>query len=147
MRKIMLILSLAPLAALANPVDVNCGQFPDHPPGHHGHGGFGDQLPPYLEKIDLSSAQKTEIKNLLESRKAEFAAKFGQDKSAIQELHKLSFSNEYSTEKAKALIEKATVSHQEKVLQKAELDNTIYKLLTSEQQQKLQAEIANFKGH
>ena len=144
MRKKVLILSLLPLTVLAGPADEHCGQFPPEPGAHHARQGFGDRLPPFLDKIDLNATQKTAIKRLLDSRKAEFEAGFDQNKTARQALHKLSFSNEYSDEKARELIEKTADAHKAAALQKAGLDNAIYKLLTSEQQQKLQTEIADF---
>lgn len=142
MRKFLLILNLLPALAFANPLPG------EHPP----HGGFGkppmhrfmndgDHLPPFLDDIDLSDQQESEIKSLLKSQAGKIGETMKKEHAIKKQLHQLSFSNDYSAEKAQALIEQTQSIHKEIALQKSQLDNAIFKLLTAEQQSRLQKEI------
>jgi len=66
-------------------------------------------------------------------------------RSIGKEIHQLSFSNDYGDDKIQALLDQADAIHKETALQKARLDNAIFKLLTKEQQEKLQSKMAHFE--
>ncbi|OQW74636.1 MAG: hypothetical protein BVN35_09745 [Proteobacteria bacterium ST_bin11] len=145
MKKLVLVLGLLPLTAMAQP-----------PNGEHHGGGkppmhmFSEanveqQLPRFLNKLDLSEKQEADIKKLMKTRFGDGHARFKEDHALRAELHALSFSADYEEETTKALLEKSTVMHQQMALEKSKLDHDIFMLLTAEQQQKLKAEIGKFE--
>lgn len=145
MRKLLLMLTLLPAIALANPKmfgEPPCG---DMPPKHHGAAGGGERLPGFLHQIDLSEKQQTEIKTLLKAHHAEIDANLQEARKIGTEIHRLSFSNDYSDAKIQSLFDKAAAIHRETALRKSGLDNAIFKLLSGEQQQKLQAKMAHLE--
>ncbi|WP_347986569.1 Spy/CpxP family protein refolding chaperone [Methylomonas sp. AM2-LC] len=148
MRKTLLILTLlAPGLALAEPPIQGEPPFGDFRPNHHGpDGGDKEHLPGFLQGIDLSTQQKTDIKNLFQNNRTNFDSKREEDKKVAIDLHRLSFSNDFNDKNMQVLLEKAASAHKEMILQKATLDNSIYKLLTAEQQQKVQKNLAQNDG-
>lgn len=143
MRKLMWLLALLPAIAMANPPmfgEPPCGEM--HFPKHHKFADGEQPLPEFLQQIDLTEQQRTEIKNLLKAHRGEFEAKMDQDRTLITESHRLSFSKSFSEEKSLALFDKAYAIHKETALNKAKLDNAIFNLLSEEQQKKLQRKLA-----
>lgn len=141
MKKFLFIVSLLPLAVAAGPRhgEPRCeGGFDS---ARHGEFAGGEHLPHFLRPLNLSDAQRAEIKNLLQNRLSQGKEKIGQGRAMHEELRKLSFSADFSEAKSLSLVEKSLDLHKQAVLDKAKLDNQIYKLLTPEQQQKLQAEL------
>lgn len=116
-----------------------------HGPGHFKHHMDQDHLPPFLEGLNLTDKQQTDIKALLKENHSDIETKFEAMKSLKQEMHKLSFSNDFTDEKLKALFDKGTITHNEMVLKKAHLDNSIFHLLNPQQQQQLQAKLATIE--
>ncbi|MGZ4991778.1 MAG: Spy/CpxP family protein refolding chaperone, partial [Methylobacter sp.] len=128
MRKLLLTLLLLPAIALANP------QMHDEPPckdmpsfRHHKSGDGEEHLPRFLQEVDLTDKQQTEIKALVKSHIAEIDSKMENAKNVDKEIHQLSFSSDYSNVKVQALLDKATAMHKEMALQKSRLDNAIFK--------------------
>ncbi|MDD4914627.1 MAG: Spy/CpxP family protein refolding chaperone [Methylococcales bacterium] len=147
MRKILLLLVLFPAISLANP------PMPDEPPcgemhrfNHHGMEGENGHLPRFLQGIDLTDTQQTEIKALMKSMHDEFKAKHEETKKIHQEIRNLSFSDDYTDAKAEALNEKANAMHKELGLKKSRLNNSIYKLLNNDQKQKLKTNLTQSEG-
>ncbi|WP_165917806.1 MULTISPECIES: Spy/CpxP family protein refolding chaperone [Methylomonas] len=145
MKKLVLLIGLLPLTAMAEP-----------PHGRHHGGGkppmhmFGEaggehHLPPFLKKLDLSEKQEADIKNLIKTRFGDGHSRFKEEHALRAELRALSFSADYDEEKTKALLEKSTAIHQQMALEKSKLDHEIFTLLTAEQQEKLKAEIGKFE--
>jgi len=140
MRNLLLLLNLLPAVALANP------PMDGHPP----HDEFGrppmhrffddcEQLPPFLHGLDLSDQQKSEIKNLLKTQRDAMDETRDKERAVDRELKQLSFSGDYSEDKARPLIEKSLDLHRTVALRKAAFDNSVFKLLTVEQQNQLKA--------
>jgi Spy/CpxP family protein refolding chaperone len=140
MRKTLLMLTLlAPGLALADPPMHGEPPFGDFRPHHNRPDDADpDHLPGFLQGIDLSTQQKTDLKNLFQNNRTKFEAKREEDKKVAVDLHHLSFSNDFNDKSVQVLLEKAANAHKEIILQKATVDNAIYKLLTAEQQQKVQ---------
>ncbi|MDT4328751.1 Spy/CpxP family protein refolding chaperone [Methylomonas sp. MED-D] len=111
-------------------------------PPHHQAKHPGGELPPYLAKLELSEQQKTAIKALIKTTLGEPGAKRDEFRDAVREQHKLSFSSEFSEDAAAKLIDNQLAEQRRAMLQKAKLDNGIFKLLTSEQQQAMLADMA-----
>lgn len=141
MKKLVLILGLLPLTAMAKPPHDG-----GKPPMHRFEEGRGEwHLPPYLHHLDLSEKQEADIKSLLKTKFSDSGSRFEEDRAVRAELHALSFSTDYDEEKAKALLEKSTAIHRQLALEKSKLDNAIFLLLTASQQEKLKAEIGKFE--
>lgn len=143
MRKILPILALMPTLALAAPpMPAAAGAPPCDGRHHFRHpGGEPGQLPPFLQGLDLTDAQQAEIKKLQQAAQTDNAASHAEMRKNHQALRDLSFSDSYSDAQAAALQDKAAALHKDKMLKKAKLDNSIYKLLTAEQKQKLKTSL------
>ncbi|MFZ2168794.1 MAG: Spy/CpxP family protein refolding chaperone, partial [Methylococcaceae bacterium] len=102
-------------------------------------------LPLLLHQINLTEKQRGEINTLVNARRAEIDAKLEEVRSIGMEIQRLSFSNDYSDSKLQMLFDKSSPIHREAALQKSRLNNAIFKLLTREQQEKLQTIMAHFK--
>lgn len=132
MRKLILLLNLVPVLALANP--PHAGGHPPHMPPMPEAMEEGGRLPPFLRDVDLTEQQRQAIQNLLTQQGAAIDDIRKQEHAIKKQLHQLSFSADYSDEKAAALIEQAQALHKKLALQQAKLDNAIFKLLSAEQQ-------------
>ncbi|ANE54618.1 Spy/CpxP family protein refolding chaperone [Methylomonas sp. DH-1] len=146
MKKLLLIAGLLPLAVAAGPRhgEPRCDGGPH--PAHRGEFAPGEHMPHFLRALNLSDAQRAEIKSLWQSQFGEGRdAMRSQGRAMRDELRNLSFSADYSEEKSLSLIEKSLEMHKQAALEKAKLDNRIFKLLTPEQQQKLQSELSKAK--
>ncbi|MDO9104089.1 MAG: Spy/CpxP family protein refolding chaperone [Methylovulum sp.] len=143
--KSILVLTLLPVLALAGP------EFGGLPPCEKGgrpsmphHGVIGNELPPYLTDIDLTQTQKDQIKQLVSAKGQGFQQKWQESFKLKAQIHELPFSSDYTDDKAKALISNSIQTHAQAMLEKSQLDNAIYRLLTSEQKEKLKANRAAF---
>jgi len=146
MRKLLLILPLLPALALADPQMYGEPPFGGKPPSPHHRPEHGeDHLPGFLHQLDLGETQQSEIKALVKTHRAEIDAKLENAGSIGKKIHQLSFSNDYSDDKVQALLDQADAIHKQTALQKSRLDNAIFKLLTKEQQEKLQSKMAHFE--
>ncbi len=139
--------------ALAFPLTSLAGAPADCPKGGPGgpyHGGPGpfsaDRLPPYLDGINLTEAQRTAIKDILKTKGEALRSKWQDRRDNFEELRKLAFSADYTAEKAKALVEAGMADKTEVALLHAELDNAIFKVLTAEQQQQVKNKPMGFHG-
>ncbi len=143
MKKLLLIVGLLPFAVAAGPRhgEPRCDGGPY--PARHGEFAAGEHLPHFLRSLNLSDAQRAEIKSLLKSRFGDGPDKMrGQGRAIHDELRNLSFSADYSEQKSLSLIDKSLELHKQAALEKAKLDNQIFNFLTPEQQQKLRAELS-----
>ncbi|WP_150048658.1 Spy/CpxP family protein refolding chaperone [Methylomonas rhizoryzae] len=148
MRKLMLAVLLCSSAVFAMP------PMPGEPPCPHGamsmegKGGMGksgavgpgEHLPPYLTGIALSDEQKNQLAELLKSRRQPMQDLGKQEHQAKEALLALSFSNDYSSDKAAPMIAKLAQLHSNMLGEISATDNAVFKLLTAEQ-------LAVLKGH
>lgn len=147
MRKILLTLVLLPALVLANPPtpgEPPLGGHPQHGKHHEpGHEHGENFLPRFLHDVDLTEKQSSDIKALIKTQHEQLAAKDDATKAIHQKIQQLTFSKDYSEDKLASLLDQAAASHKEHILQNTKLDNAIFKLLTPEQQQKLQSKLAD----
>ena len=118
--------------------------------GHHRGGGkhrfsHRDRMMKLMEKVNVTDAQKKQIDALLKANEDKIRSSFQAQHETWRELHHVGFSADYSDDKVKALLAKLQPIHEQAVLEKARLDNAIYKLLTPEQQKKLQDIMAQWE--
>lgn len=147
MRKLILISTLIPALALANPSAPD--NMPHHggfdgPGFHHFKHGFkkGEHLPPFLHDIGLTDQQREAIKALVKDKHETMREHWNQERDARRALRALSFSETFTEEQAMPLIEQSLARHREIALQKARVDHEIFKLLTPEQREKVKAKQA-----
>ncbi|WNV05723.1 Spy/CpxP family protein refolding chaperone [Candidatus Methylospira mobilis] len=138
---LMIAALLLPCMALAEPPFYEGSAYGDFR-HHHRHAGKGaDHFPRLLSGINLSAQQQEDVKNLLNNSRAKFDPELEEIKKVEEELHRLSFSNDFSDKKIQTLLDKSASLHKELSIFKATVDNSIYKLLTDEQKRKLQSNI------
>lgn len=144
MKKTFLLLSLLPIVAIASPSDHEPKQCES---GHHHqmkHKRSGD-MPFYLRDIDLNDSQKAQIRAMMEKRHEQRQAdkdQFWQNKQAINDLTKAENLNEPELEK---LVDQSMVMKKQAAMEKARFHHDVFNLLTAEQQQQLEAKLAEFK--
>lgn len=156
--KFAAICSLLPALALAEPeslpvpapgddMSMDSWSAPRPGPGPH-RGGHGqrfsprDRLMKLMEDINVTEAQKQQIEALLKANEEKIRSSFKTEREARRELHRIGFSDDYSDDKVKALLAKLQPAHEQVVLEKARIDNAIFKLLTPEQQKQLQERLS-----
>jgi Spy/CpxP family protein refolding chaperone len=146
MRKILLTLALFPALVLANPPGLGqppVGDGPQHGKHHQaGHEHGENFLPRFLHDIELTDKQRTDIKTLIKTHHEQLAAKGDASKEIHKEIQRLIFSKDFNEDKLLPLLDQAAESHKKNILENANLDNAVFKLLTPEQQQKLQSKVA-----
>lgn len=147
MRNKLMVMSFIPALFLAAPVMADnhksCGEggkYSEMKQKHQEHNG----IPRMLQGIDLTEAQKTEIKELVEAQQTD-----KRDMKSHWELRKqlnqLAFNDRLDQNKLDSLINEATESHAEKLAKKAKLNNAIFNVLTAEQKQQLQQKMTEFE--
>ncbi len=143
--KAMAILLLTPMVALAKPNGSGmppCGAEDMH---HLPRPGFTqNELPPYLADLALSEQQKTTIKQIVSAKGEAMKAKMDEAFKLKMQIHNFPFSMDYSEDKVKALIAQATQSMAQAQLEKAQIDNAVYQVLTEEQREQLKTKMADF---
>ncbi|MFV0596218.1 Spy/CpxP family protein refolding chaperone [Shewanella sp.] len=136
---------LASSAVFATTVSAEPGQGCDHPRGEfHKHGDrMGhDGMHRMFEGLDLTDAQKADIKKLF----AEHRAARSDDRPTKEErlalrteMHALITAANFDEAQAKALITAQQEKRQAQAIERMKMQNQIYKLLTPEQQAKFKA--------
>ena len=137
MKKLILLMSLLPAIALANPY------MHEHADGvsHERHCMIGKKhmrLPPYLHHLDLTKQQQQQIRDLMKSHFNKAKSERKQEFALREQIHQLSFSANYDTGKLSDLTSQLAQIKQQNILQRAQLNHEIYAELTEAQQQKLQ---------
>ena len=98
-------------------------------------------MPGFLNDLALSDAQQAEVKALLKNQRSGQEDKHEAAIKIHKEIKSLSFSDDYTDDKALAIVEKANALRKDEDLKKSRLDNAIYKSLTSEQKQKIKTRL------
>lgn len=143
-----------PLAALAARPMMDGPDACDRPPpmGH----GTGPEfspgpdmaaLPPFLNQLDLSEAQRDKIFDLLH---AEAPRLRDQDKAlrhSHDALRELSHTDNFDAKRAKELSDSGAHAMAEMALARASMEHQIFKLLTPEQRERMQAMGDGPRGH
>jgi protein CpxP len=142
MRRLITSVSLIASLALSGVVYAGKGPGPD---GHgHGHGpGPGGPYMHELRDLDLSDAQRTQIKGFFDAGREQGKA----SRDAMRDLHRsydlaVPGSKEFSTLTTK-LADAESVEARERVQKMAELRTQVYGVLTPDQRSKLATELAN----
>jgi len=141
MRTLIIAVLLYSSAALAMPPMPGAPPCPQGVAGMEGKSGMGkpdatglgECLPPYLTGIALSDEQKTQLAELLQSRRQQMQDLGKQEHQTKDALHALSFSSDYSSEKAAPLIAILMQLHSKMIAEISATDNALFKILTAEQ--------------
>ena len=141
-----------PLAAQARPPGGGCG---DHEmrmgPGMHDkqcehcdperRGGWdreeGDQLPPMLRRLDLSDAQRDQIREVMRSQSETMRTRAEAHRKAHDELRQLPMSDDYSEARVQALAAASGKAEAEMAELRARTARQLHQILTPEQRQEL----------
>lgn len=101
------------------------GMFPDAPPP--------GLMPPFLHHLELSDEQQDKVFNLLHDQAPKARDSFKAAAKAMEELQRLSSSDNFDTNKARSLAEAHGRAIAQMILIHAELDAKVHALLTPEQ--------------
>lgn len=115
----------------------------DMPEGHmhmHGHGMFGEMLP--FHAVDLTDAQKTQIKQLFDSAKPTMKPLFEQLRQNHQAMLQLVTSGSFNQAKAQALAAQSSQILSQLAVQHASINAQAYQLLTPEQKTQMSQALA-----
>ena len=136
-----------PLAATGEPGGCSTSMFELPPPPVGKHAPFpADRLPPYLDGLSLTEAQRVKITDILKTPGDELRAKAEASGKPHEELRQLAFTTDYSEDKAKALVEANASTMAELAILHARMDHAIYETLTPGQQRQVQANLADFRA-
>ncbi len=144
MYKSLLLLSLVPIAVMANPVDTEVKQCDSKHHHQMKHKSAGD-MPFYLRGIELDDAQKAQIKAMMEKRHDDHKAgkaDYWKNKQAIAQLTQAETLNEAELEK---LVDASLKMKKQAAMDKARFHHEVFNMLTPEQQEQLQTKMAEFK--
>lgn len=144
MYKSLLLLSLIPVAVMANPAEHDVKQCDDKHHHKMKHKRSGD-MPFYLRGIELDETQKAQIKALMEKRHTDRKADkadYWKNKQAIQQLTQAENLNEAELEK---LVDASLEMKKQKAMEKARFHHEVFNLLSPEQQEQLKIKMAEFK--
>ncbi|WP_417549211.1 Spy/CpxP family protein refolding chaperone [Methylophaga sp.] len=148
MRNKLMMVSLIPALFLAAPAMADehksCevgGKYSEMNKKHKEHDG----IPRMLKSIDLTDAQKAEIKTLVEAQHKDKKSTMKSHWQTHKQLAELSFAETVDQSKLDAIIADTTAAHEKRLADRAQLNNQIFKLLTPEQQQQLQQKIAEYE--
>jgi len=148
MRNKLVMMSVIPALFLAAPAMADKHKGCDKG-GKHGEMAKkhkkGDGVPRMLHGLDLTDAQKAEIKSLVEAQHTDKKDRMKSHWQTHKQLAKLSFADELDQAKLDTLIADATESQAQRLADRASLNNAIFNVLTAEQQQQLQEKMAKFE--
>lgn len=114
---------------------------PPMPPGHmHHHGMFGEMLP--FHAIDLTDAQRTQIKQLYENAKPTMKPSFEQLRQNHQAMIQLVTSGNFDQAKAQLLAAQSSQLMSQLAVQHASIAAQAYQLLTPEQKTQMSKVLA-----
>lgn len=143
MRKLLILLSMIPLAAVAMPSDDGAKQCGNK--HHHMKAKKSGDVPFYLRDMDLSDTQKSQLKAMMDKsdadKKADKAA-YWENKKAIKDLTQAETLDEAALEQ---LVDKSLAMHKERAIKRAHFHHQMFNLLTPEQQQQLEQKMAKHK--
>lgn len=105
-----------------------------------------EQLPPHLQQLGLSEDQRKQVGALFEAQGKTLKDQMETAGKAHQALRGLAQSDDYSDEKASALIQENASTMADLALAHARLDHEVYRLLTPDQRIKLKEHQDKFGG-
>lgn len=105
--------------------------------GRHGdYHGFHDKL----DKLNLTSAQQAQVKDILDKQKPQREARMKELQESRKALHEATRSASFDSAKVREIANRQAAAHAELTVLRAETRHQIYSLLTPEQKQKWDAQ-------
>lgn len=124
------VLGLVLLASLA----VAQNMQPAH--GHGGHGWGGEMFPFFSHQLDLSDAQRAQIKEIFHNAKGTMRPLMQQEMQSHQAMMQLITSGNFDQAKAQAIAAQAAQVRAQIEVQHAQLASQAYQVLTPDQKTK-----------
>jgi periplasmic protein CpxP/Spy len=136
---------LAALLAMASLATIGVAQAEDTaPPAHMHHGPMfaGPMLPFFSKALDLTDAQRTQIKEIFHNAKPTMQPLMQQERQSHQAMVQLITSGNFDQAKAQAIINQESQVHAQIEAQHALMASQAYQVLTAEQKTKMNELIA-----
>ena len=127
-------------ANLAHAADTTAAQ-PESKPMMHHKGMHGGQHEMMFKGLNLTDAQKQQIRDIMKSQRENMKRPSLDERRAM---HELIASDTFDKAKAEAQIDKMEAQHKAMALSRMETQNKIYNILTPEQKKQFNA---NFEKH
>ena len=127
-------------ANLAHAADTTAAQ-PESKPMMHHKGMHGGQHEMMLKGLNLTDAQKQQIRDIMKGQRENMKRPSLDERRAM---HELIASDTFDKAKAEAQIDKMEAQHKAMALSRMETQNKIYNILTPEQKKQFNA---NFEKH
>jgi len=116
---------------------------PPHAHAHMRHAGFGGPMLPFFAKsLELTDAQRTQIKEVFHNSKATMKPLMEQEHQSHQAMMQLITSGTFDQAKAQAIVNQESQIHAQLEVQHAMIAAQAYQLLTPEQKTKMNELIA-----
>jgi len=109
------------------------------PPPMHGHGhefGMGEHMGFFADYLNLSDAQQTQMKAILQKEHPTMKPLFQQSRQIEQQLHQY-VEGTYDEAKVRALATQKAQVEVEMTVQKTRIHNELFQVLTADQQAKM----------
>jgi len=139
---------LAALLAIASLATFGVAQAEDTTPAqprahmHHGPMFAGPMLPFFSKALDLTDAQRTQIKEIFHNAKPTMQPLMQQERQSHQAMVQLITSGNFDQAKAQAIVNQESQIHAQIEVQHALLASQAYQVLTAEQKTKMNELIA-----
>jgi Spy/CpxP family protein refolding chaperone len=106
--------------------------------GPHGRGGFmGHEFGFFADYLDLSDAQRAQMKQTLAAEKPTLKPLIQQEEQSHQQMLQLIQSGSFDEAKAQSIATQESQTHIQLEVQKARIHSELYQLLTADQKAKL----------
>ncbi len=143
MRKLFILLSLLPVAVMANPAgdgDRQCGDK-HHQRMEHRHAG---DKPFFMQDLNLTETQQAQLKAMMEQRREERKTHKGQGREIKKAIHELTLSDNFNEADLEALVEQSMAMHKQRAMDRAKFQHEMFSILTAEQREQLKVKMAEF---
>jgi periplasmic protein CpxP/Spy len=106
-------------------------------PGHHGHGFGGPMMGMYADYLDLTDAQRSQMKDIMTKEKGTLKPLMQQLAQSRQQLKQLESASTFDEEKVRAVATQQTQTMTELTVQKARIKSEMMQVLTPDQKDKM----------
>jgi Spy/CpxP family protein refolding chaperone len=148
MKKLMFLIMLLPIVAIANPM-MDRDVSPPHsdnkmpPPAMHML-PKPDDVGFFLHDLNLTTAQNAKILILLEKERDLMEEDRDEARKVRRDIEEMTLSDDFDKKKLEKLIDKSLMLHKRYALKKAEFSHELYAVLDQQQRQALKLKMLSF---
>lgn len=145
MKKLLLLISMMPLAAMAGPMTDKSQSDRECDGKRHYHGMKSGQHAAgerWLKGLDLSEAQQAQLKDMMAQQREARQTRGGEMWRSQRAMHELARAEKLDEAELARLADKAAEAHRQGVVERVRFQHELYSLLTPEQREQLAARVS-----